>query len=67
MTFIPGKEVPGDFADVNWTPCPDMTCRKCAHADVARRKWESSCGGWEDWQYQCHHCDYTWWVEGIDS
>lgn len=24
-------------------------------------------GGWEDYQYKCHHCGHTWWVEGIDA
>jgi len=31
------------------------------------RKWESSCGGWEDLNYHCAACGKKWWVEGIDS
>ena len=34
---------------------------------VSMREWESSCGGWEDYQYKCHHCGHAWWVEGIDA
>ena len=45
----------------------DVACRKCGVHAVSMREWESSCGGWEDYQYKCHHCGHTWWVEGIDA
>lgn len=38
----------------------------CGHP-VEFRVWESSCGGWEDYQYRCRGGGHTWWVEGIDS
>lgn len=31
------------------------------------RERGGSCGGWEDYQYKCHHCGHTWRVEGIDA
>lgn len=42
-------------------------CRKCASAQVNKREWDSSCGGWTDYQYTCPACGFMWWEEGIDS
>lgn len=39
-----------------------MVCGK----PMQYRVWESSCGGWEDYQYRCE-AGHTWWVDGIDS
>jgi transposase-like protein len=55
----------GDFKEFN--PVPDLPCHKCGEKEVKARKWESSCGGWEDYQFKCSSCGYTWWVDGIDS
>ena len=44
-----------------------LTCRKCVGANVVRRVWESSCGGYEDDQYHCNDCGNSWWVEGPDA
>ena len=33
---------------------------------VQVRTWESSCGGYEDYQYRCES-GHTWWIDGIDS
>ena len=35
-------------------------------AAVKVRKWESSDGAYEDYQYRCA-AGHTWWVDGIDS
>lgn len=45
------------------------TCRKCNQKTAKCRLWESSCGGYEDYNYTCTNpdCKYEWWVEGIDS
>jgi DNA-directed RNA polymerase subunit RPC12/RpoP len=45
----------------------DIACRKCGVHAVSEREWDSSCGGWTDYQYRCAACGHTWWVEGIDS
>ena len=41
-------------------PHPPRPRRKCGVHAVSMREWESSCGGWEDYQYKCHHCGHTW-------
>lgn len=52
----------------DWKPVirADFRCRKCG-GPVHYRYWESDCGGFEDVQYRCDDCNYTWWVEGPDS
>jgi PHP family Zn ribbon phosphoesterase len=35
-------------------------------APVKVRVWESSDGGYEDYQYRCE-AGHTWWIDGIDS
>lgn len=45
----------------------DRPCRRCKATAVRCRLWESSCGGYEDWKYECLICGYVWWVDGIDS
>lgn len=45
----------------------DMPCRDCGVRDVWSQKWESSCGGYEDYIYECRSCGKVWWVEGSDS
>lgn len=51
----------GDCEEVN------ATCPKCNGGPVHVRVWESSCGGYEDHQYECRGCGHYWWVEGPDS
>ena len=53
----------GDFDQ--WKPEAEP-CRMCG-GHVLFRKWESSDGGWEDYQFKCADCHRMWWVEGIDS
>lgn len=61
----PMADSQGEFADFKVQP--DVPCRKCSSHTVSMREWESSCGGWEDYQYRCSACGHSWWVEGIDS
>lgn len=44
-------------------------CPKCRKHNVLCRKWESSDGAYEDWQYMCQNptCGHNQWVEGVDS
>lgn len=42
-------------------------CQKCGAVEAICRLWESSCGGFEDYQYTCKTCKHVWWVDGIDS
>ena len=44
-----------------------MICHKCGSEDVWYQEWESSCGGYEDYQYECCSCGKIWWVEGPDA
>ena len=54
----------GKFTDMK--PCAGK-CRKCGAEQLSFREWESSCGGYEDYEYACRACGYIWWVDGIDS
>jgi DNA-directed RNA polymerase subunit M/transcription elongation factor TFIIS len=62
--------VPGEYTNA-WKPTkvenPKFVCRKCGSDDVWYRKWESSCGGYDDTKYECRACERTWWVEGADA
>lgn len=40
---------------------------KCGSDDVWYRKWESSCGGYDDIKYECRGCGKKWWVESADA
>lgn len=44
-------------------------CLKCNQKTATCKSWESSCGGYEDYKYECQNpeCKHSWWVEGIDS
>ena len=61
----------GDF--VAWKPHPEP-CKQvvpvsglpCGHP-VEYWTWESSDGGYEDYQYRCLGGGHTWWIDGIDS
>lgn len=61
----PMKDSDGDFQAWEDSKAP---CRKCGGA-VKCRAWESSCGGYEDYQYRCQsrECGHSWWVDGCDS
>ena len=59
MHTTPMADSQGEFEEFKIRP--DIACRKCM------RKWESSCGGYEDYQYRCAACGHAWWVDGIDS
>lgn len=71
MTHIaPMPDSAGEFAE--WKPAPGVFNEKfhkadCKGADVRVRCWESSCGGYEDYQYRCFGCDAVKWEEGSDS
>lgn len=70
MHTAPMADSDGEFKD--WTPINNGWSQKrhkpdCKGADVRYREWESSCGGYEDYQYRCFGCGATWWVEGPDA
>lgn len=44
-----------------------QTCPKCKREHVEVRSVESPDGGHEDYQYRCNDCNYSWWIDGIDS
>ena len=65
MSFTPGMaDSDGTFAEAKKVEWP---CRKCKSTNVTEREWDSSCGGWTDYQYTCNDCGHSWWEEGIDS
>jgi len=55
----------GDFAQ--WVESGGEACPHCKSENVRCRLWESRDGAYEDYQYRCTDCGYTWWVDGIDS
>lgn len=53
-----------------WKPVanPDVPCRRCKEAGgIEYREWESSCGGFEDYNYHCTKCGADWWIDGPDA
>lgn len=42
-------------------------CRTCGSKNVKVREWESNCGGYTDWKFECGDCHHYWWVEGPDA
>lgn len=65
-----GEPVSGQYID-GWKPTkavnPNFKCRACGSDDVWFREWESSCGGYEDMNYECRGCQRKWWVESADA
>lgn len=51
--------------DSDWSKS-DFTC-SCGSHDVKFRLVESSCGGYDDYQYRCQDCGRGWWAEGSDA
>jgi len=43
-----------------------ILCRQCKQPTVTETLWESNCGGYEDYKYECK-CGYFWWVDGLDA
>ena len=64
MTHSTTTDTPGDYEE--GTRQTDLPCPKCSGVVVVRR-WESSCGGWTDYRYDCTVCSHGWWVEGSDA
>jgi hypothetical protein len=62
----PMKDSDGEFA--GWHD-DDRPCRHGCGGTVKRREWDSSCGGYTDYNYRCQNpaCGKSWWVDGIDS
>lgn len=44
----------------------DKLCPKCKNKMICL-VWESSCGGYEDYRYECSNCAYGYWIEGPDA
>lgn len=75
MHSAPMSESDGEFRD-DWRHATitnsegievGWPCRKCDGRNVYYREWESSCGGYDDIQYECRDCGRKWWVEGPDA
>lgn len=47
----PMADSQGEFAEFKGEPA--IACRKCGVHAVSEREWDSSCGGWTDYQYRC--------------
>lgn len=65
MHSKPMKDSDGVFDE--YKSAPNTRCRKCGMiGQVKYRVWESSCGGYEDYNYKCT-CSHSWWVDGDDG
>lgn len=61
--------VPGTFVTESKPTAPEnpeFRC-KCGSNNILYRRWESTCGGFEDICYTCKDCGKLWWVEGPDA
>lgn len=69
MHTQPVSETAGTSGD--WKPTkadnPAFVCRICGSDNVWYRVWESACGGYEDYKYECRGCGRVWWVESDDG
>jgi hypothetical protein len=44
-----------------------QVCKECKKGRVHCRTVESGCGGYEDFKLTCNNCNYSYWIDGIDS
>lgn len=55
----------------DWKPTkaenPNFKCWKCGSNEIQYRRWESSCGGFDDIHYRCDNCQNDWWIDGADA
>ena len=45
---------------------PNTCCIKCAHSPVKYRVVTSSDEAYDDIEYSCEKCGYSWWIAGSD-
>jgi DNA-directed RNA polymerase subunit M/transcription elongation factor TFIIS len=65
MTHIgPIPEDQGEFSQWSQSSSP---CPKCGSDQYYWTIWESSDGAYEDEKRKCTDCNYTLWIDGIDS
>ena len=64
MHTQPMADSEGEFSGWNISKAPH---NKECDGRVRYRSWESSCGGYEDYQFVCEKCGKKWWVEGPDA
>ena len=61
----PMPDSAGDFSSAGQSK---RFCKHCKGDTVFKcEKWESSCGGYEDYKYTCTCCQHGFWIEGCDS
>lgn len=65
MHIQPMQDSDGVFS--KHRPCTNICCSCGEKGSIEYRKWESSCGGYEDIQFHCKTCNHIWWVDGSDS
>lgn len=69
MPGVPVKfDPPGEWNQTLLVDCPNS--KKKGHpgtGDVYWREHESSCGGYDDTEFECRLCGHRWWIDGIDS
>lgn len=63
MHTVSMKDSDGSFSDGERSDC-----WHCGGKDtLVCRAWDSSCGGYTDYQYRCEACGKRWWSEGPDA
>ena len=67
MTHMPGIPVRFDPPSEPKKCHEDWRCRKCGGASGVYRTHTSSCGSWDDDEFECLTCGHTYWVEGPDA
>lgn len=49
-----------------WEDSLDTCCRVCAHSPTKYRVVTSSDEAYDDVEYYCEKCGYSWWIDGSD-
>lgn len=57
--------VPGSYTSA-WKK-EEYVCYKCKTDNLYFKEWDSSCGGYTDYQYECRNCGHKWWAESPDA
>ena len=58
MTTTPPANAPALGPDERDVRLADWPCKRCKHPQTRERSHESSCGGYDDYQYTCPACGH---------
>lgn len=53
------------MASTEWKPATDRKCNKCGSDNVIVRTVTSFDEAYDDDNFKCNDCAYSWWVDGV--